>query len=241
MGIGRKKIDKTIDVSEIPEVWTFESDRVADKFDNHVREQLSWYDPLSQFVADLAISFLPSNGVIYDIGASTGNMTRMMMDEIMSKNAEAISIEPAHAMAQHWRGVGKLHIIPAEDIDFRSRRPDVSILFLSLMFMPMETREQFLERIFEATKPGGAVIIVDKGYLKLAETQVACKAATVADKRRSGTPAESYMAKELSLRGEQRPTNKQKIERVASDNGLFSEEFFRFGEFYGMICFKRSV
>jgi tRNA (cmo5U34)-methyltransferase len=241
--MGRKKTENPLGAGahDIPEVWTFESEIVAHKFDDHVREQLSWYDPLSQFVADIAISFLPTDGTIYDIGASTGNMTLRMMDEIMSKGADAISIEPSHAMAGRWRGVGELHRFPAEDFDFQRRPPDVAIMFLSLMFMRTETREKFLSRLFDSLKPGGCVIIVDKGYLKLPETQIACKAATVADKQRSGTPADSYMMKELSLRGEQRPTNMQSIQRVASDNGLFSEEFFRFGEFYGIICFKRSV
>ena len=32
----------------VPENWTFESKEVADHFDEHVREQLPWYDLATQ-------------------------------------------------------------------------------------------------------------------------------------------------------------------------------------------------
>ncbi len=40
----------------IPKEWTFHSDTVADKFDRHVREQLSWYDLATQAVAHALIA-----------------------------------------------------------------------------------------------------------------------------------------------------------------------------------------
>ena len=29
---------------KVPKIWTFENKEVANDFDNHVREQLPWYD-----------------------------------------------------------------------------------------------------------------------------------------------------------------------------------------------------
>ena len=170
---------------ETPKAWTFKDDAVAQKFDEHVRSQLPWYDPLSRYVADIAVSFLPANGVLYDIGASTGNITKLLADDLASKRAHAISIEPAHEMAKHWRGTGELFVIDAERIDYSGRgRPDVAVLFLTLMFMRPAERAIFMSKLFEAINPGGAVIVVDKGYVNSPHAQVACKAAQLAGKLR---------------------------------------------------------
>ena len=59
---------------QIPDSWTFKTDEVAQGFDSHVREQLPWYDALTQLVAMIARHYLPVGATAYDIGASTGNM-----------------------------------------------------------------------------------------------------------------------------------------------------------------------
>jgi tRNA (cmo5U34)-methyltransferase len=232
---------KPLDWNETPDAWTFKSDAVAQKFDDHVREQLPWYTPLSRYVADMAVSFLPRGGLFYDIGASTGNITKLLADDLNAKDAEAWSIEPSHQMAKLWEGHGDLSIIEAENIDFTRRPPDVSILFLVLMFMKTAERTEFLGKLFAATQPGGAVIIVDKGYVAVPEVQVACKAAQLAGKLRSGTPGDSYVKKELSLRGEQRPTDAKQIQIQAVEQGFVVEQFFRFGEFYGLAAIKKAI
>lgn len=230
-----------LEAGETPEAWTFKCDAVAEKFEDHVREQLPWYDVLSRYVCDLAISFLPRGGVLYDIGASTGNITSLLEADLLSKEAVAVSIEPSHQMSHRWGGNGALWTIEAENIDFMRQRPDVAIMFLTIMFMKPSEREDFLDKLFEAVTPGGAVIIVDKGYLHHGPVQVACKAAQLAGKRRAGTPGDAYVTKELSLRGEQRPTDDQAILELAVEHGFVGEPIFRFGEFYGILLVKRAV
>ena len=39
---------------KIPKTWTFENKEVANDFDNHVREQLPWYDFITQSVIHIA-------------------------------------------------------------------------------------------------------------------------------------------------------------------------------------------
>lgn len=227
--------------SETPAAWSFKDDAVARKFDDHVREQLPWYDCLSAYVCDIAVSFLPAGGTLYDIGASTGNITKLLAADLEAKGASAISIEPSEQMSKLWAGPGSLWTMNAESIDYWRQRPDVTILFLTLMFMKPSEREPYMTRLFEATNPGGAVILVDKGYLHRPHVQVACKAAQLAGKKRSGTPGDSYVTKELSLRGEQRPTDDQRVLDLARTLGFDGEEIFRFGEFYGLLLVKRAL
>ena len=70
---------------KIPTEWTFKSSDVAEGFDNHVREQLPWYDLVTDGLRQLARHYIPQNGLVYDIGASTGNMGRAFFEGNQSR------------------------------------------------------------------------------------------------------------------------------------------------------------
>lgn len=230
-----------LDADATPKIWTFKDEKVVANFDAHVRAQLSWYDPLSRYVADMASSFLPRNGVLYDIGASTGSMTRLMQKDIEGKNVTAISIEPSAEMAAAFKGTGDLLVTDAEKVNFSHAPADVAILFLSMMFLKPAHRDKFIRKLAKAMKPGGVIIIVDKGYMHVPEIQVACRNALMASKRDNGQDGNAWVVKELSLRGEQRPTDSSRIVYALEGHDFVSEEFFRFGEFYGLASVKHHL
>jgi tRNA (cmo5U34)-methyltransferase len=224
-----------------PTVWNFQNEKIADGFDAHVRSQLPFYDTVSRFTADILISFLPTNGVLYDIGASTGNLTRLLEEELKAKKATVISIEPSPDMCARFQGFGFLVSSEAQMVNFSHKRPNVAIMFLTLMFLPAESRGNFLRKLAEDLQPGGIIIIVDKGYIRSPALQVACKAATLAEKKRAGMSAEAYVAKELSLRGELRPVDENNLIELLENENLKVEMFFRHGEFYGIAAIKDAL
>lgn len=231
-----------IGAAETPASWTFKDKGIADNFNAHVRAQLPWYETLSSFVADLALTFIPRDGVVYDVGASTGHMTKLIDSRGGShKKATYVSLDPSREMASVFDGKGELLTMDAERMHFASRRPDVTILFLCLMFIDKATREDVMKRIAAATKPGGAIIVVDKGFLQETEIQIACQKALMASKRDAGQTGDAYVTKELSLRGEQRPTDVFALLSLFRNSGFITEEFFRFGDFYGLCAIKSGL
>jgi tRNA (cmo5U34)-methyltransferase len=68
-----------------PADWTFKNRDVADVFDQHVREQLPWYEIATGVAAFMAKAFLPTNGRMFDVGCSTGNMGRALADVITAR------------------------------------------------------------------------------------------------------------------------------------------------------------
>ena len=69
---------------DIPTNWTFETSGVAKGFDRHVREQLPWYDLATNAILHVARHYIPENGLVYDFGASTGNIGRAL-EPILTK------------------------------------------------------------------------------------------------------------------------------------------------------------
>lgn len=78
--------------------WTFESEHLARTFGEHVREQLPWYDLVSQAVAFIARNYVPVGGLVYDIGASTDNLERLLAPGLPSE----LPKELLEALAWLW-------------------------------------------------------------------------------------------------------------------------------------------
>jgi tRNA (cmo5U34)-methyltransferase len=197
--------------------WTFDN---LD-FDRHVHEQLPWYDLVTEAVVFMARQYLPTNGgLIYDIGASTGNITYAMADLIEIRNAEAISIEPNESLIRKFTGIGKVVKTNAEDYEYEQF--DVAVLFLTLMFVPVNRREGVITALKHNMRKGGVIIIVDKVTDSSGYFATCIKRMTMYFKQKFVT-SEEIVFKELSLSGVQRP--------IKRDGKLF----FKFGEFEGWV------
>lgn len=210
---------------KVPHDWTFKSAAIADRFDQHVREQLPWYELVSGAVAHLARAYLPEKGLIYDIGASTGNIGRAIADTLAIRKASLIAIESSQEMADRYVGPGEIVVHDARDYPFA--RFDVAVLYLVAMFTPVDGRARWIKNLARLCKPGGAVIVVDKtlplpGYLGSTLYSL-----TLAGKLAAGADATDIIAKELSLGGAQRPLDISELDGFV--------EWFRFGHFAGWL------
>jgi tRNA (cmo5U34)-methyltransferase len=209
----------------IPTDWTFKSSEVAATFDRHVRETLPWYDLATGMVAHIARHYIGEQGLVYDIGASTGNIGTALASTLVARNTRLVAIEASEQMAKLYAGPGELVVADARDVVFEPF--DVAIAFLVFMFLPVADRAPLLDRLAARVKPGGAIIIVDKeeqpaGYLGTILHRV-----TLAGKLATGISAADILAKELSLEGVQRP--------LPAGFPPGGREVFRFGEFVGWV------
>lgn len=210
---------------KIPQNWTFDRPDVAAGFDLHVREQLPWYDLLTGAVAHVIRHYLPDNGLIYDIGASTGNIGASVAETINVRNARIVAIEKSPDMAAIYRGPGECIVGDALTFDFEPY--DVAVCFLVLMFLPTSERKEWLQQLANKAKPGGALIIADKTADQAGYISTVLHRLTLAGKAASGVDAKEIMQKELSLSGVQRPIRSSIVENIAPR----PIELFRFGEF----------
>lgn len=204
--------------------WTFENTEIARAFDDHVREQLPWYDLATGLTAHLIRHYLPQGGRLYDIGASTGNITKSVEGVIKDRIVDVIALEPSEQMCELYRGCGRLVLERAEQHDYEEF--DVAVLFLTMMFVPIQSREKLISDLVLQCRRGGCIIIFDKsepydGYLSTVLYRL-----TLAGKVSTGTTPDEIIKKELSLSGCQRPYTCE---------STLAKEVFRFGDFVGWI------
>ena len=204
--------------------WTFENSEIANAFDDHVREQLPWYDLATGVVAHIVRHYLPNKGVLYDVGASTGNITKALRNTIKDRDVTTIPLEPSLEMAEMYQGEGDIVYEKAEDHCFEYF--DVAVLFLTIMFVPVNKRNELINNIISKCRKGGCIIIFDKCDPKDGYISTVINRLTLAGKVAAGVPSDEILKKELSLSGCQRPYTCE-IENA--------KEVFRFGDFAGWV------
>ena len=232
----------------IPRSWTFEDRGVALHFEHHVREQLPWYELATGALAHYVRHYLPRQGLVYDVGASTGNVGRALLPTLRDRGAVLVAIEPALEMRQQYRVPGLPHVEtaelpertcplghyllpqPAEDVAFGEA--DVVVFFLSIMFVPVPAREQLLKAAHAALRRGGVMLCLDKEEQRGGYASLATRRLTLAGKRASGVSPEEIIDKELSLSGVQRAVEPEMFPEMF---GSQARQWFRFGEFVGWL------
>ncbi len=210
--------------------WTFENKEIAEAFDNHVEEQLPWYKLATDIIVHICRHYIPKNGLVYDIGASTGNIGIGIRDILEQRKANLIALEPSEEMRSLYQGGGQLLSDLAEEYKYKNF--DVAICFLSLMFIPVASRYRLISELKEKCNPGGVIIIFDKmissgGYPSLISYRL-----TLVNKIAAGAKAEDIIKKELSLSGVQRPIDPSLLQGAI--------EIFRIGDFAGWIIEQKE-
>jgi tRNA (cmo5U34)-methyltransferase len=217
----------------IPADWTFDGEEITKNFDSHVREQLPWYDLATEAVSYIVRNYLPENGVVIDIGASTGNMVDKLMPLIQERKSEIYAVETSQSMfdllSTKYQSKSKVFI---KNDDFSICNADVVagdvyILFLTMMFVPVAKREQLIENLTRFCNKGGVIIVVDKILDHSGYFGTVMKRLGMHFKVTQKVNLEDILKKELSLAGVQIP-----IDSSVVDGGKM---FFRMGEFAGWV------
>ena len=212
--------------------WTFDTPEIANTFDSHVREQLPWYDMATDAVVYIARNYLPQFGTIADIGSSTGNMVDKLMPLTVERWADVVAIEnsiPMCKVLQEKYENSKCVAVQNVNItNSKMPKADVYIVFLTLMFIPVESRKALIKSMRANCRRGGVIVVVDKvcdhgGYFA-----TVLKRLTMQFKLQQGAKPEDVLTKEMSLAGVQIPL----------DPAILGEDaklFFRMGEFAGWV------
>jgi len=211
--------------------WTFETLEIANTFDNHVREQLPWYDMVTESVAYIIKNYLSENDTVVDIGASTGNMIEKILPLVQERSCYITAIEKSESMfdklKNKYANESCIELVDSDVMDIELPKAKVYILFLTLMFIPIHQRQKLMQRIKDKCEEGGVIIIVDKVCDHHGYFSTVLKRLTMHFKLLQGAKPEDVLIKEMSLAGVQIP-----IDIFLLGN---AKEFFRMGEFAGWV------
>lgn len=146
------------------------NNKVAGVFDDMVTRSVPFYAEMQRMIAELAADQCGENGVIYDLGCSTGT-TMIMMDQTVPQHIKFVGIDDSAPMLDKCRlkleELGMKRPFSLEVADLNSgnvvmKNASAVILCLTLQFVRPIAREKLIKSIYEQLNPGGVLIVVEK-------------------------------------------------------------------------------
>lgn len=141
---------------------------VAEVFDDMVQRSIPLYRDVTKFTADWVINFYQPGTAIIDIGCSTGTTTHQIAQRL-TQAASFLAIDSSDAMIRRAEeklndlpSQHKLHLVCNDVMAVTLPKASAVVINYTLQFLPVASRQQLMQRIFEALVPGGIVMISEK-------------------------------------------------------------------------------
>jgi len=234
-----------MDKIEYSKVWSFKSKNIAENFDSHVRQSVPLYDEIQRMVVEIAEYFVRENDLIIDLGISTGTTIKNIKDNITRKLVKSVGIDESQQMldiAKTRLDDTKLVLhnlndgLPAIPYDDES---SLGILLFTLQFIKLEQRQTLLRQLYQKTRKGGAVILVEKVLGNDAHFNEMMIDLYHDMKIRNGLQMSDNQLKSKSLRGIMSPITFEDNERLLRQAGFERIDiFFKWYNFVGFIATK---
>jgi tRNA (cmo5U34)-methyltransferase len=212
--------------------WEFTPEVVAE-FDRHVRQSVPFYDVIQDAVAELSDWLAPTGSRIVDLGVSTGETFRRILDRHPDRDYDLIGYDTSEKMIDAARsklaGVRSAVFYPTavEDGLVHSDARLTTALF-TLQFIPPELRPIVLRMAHTATRPDGAILVAEKVRAVDARWFEIGTEVSWDVKAAAGIPDTAIRSKARALRGVLRPlTEAENLGILAEAGWVGSTVIFR--------------
>jgi len=222
--------------------WVFD-EQIAKDFEEHVRNHTPFYDEVHRMVVELSKWFISKDGVVCDVGTSTGEAICNMSKSFSELDLTFYAIDPSAAMIRKaCARCGHVNHItfvqrPAEEFDFP--RCNLVICLYTLQFIPKHKRQGIVDSIYAALVYGGGFILAEKVRVRPSQIDEWFVKHHEEMKRRKGVQEDEIVAKRRSLRGVLEPITVEGNVRMLEKAGFLKWScFFRWYNFMGIIAIK---
>jgi tRNA (cmo5U34)-methyltransferase len=146
--------------------WTFD-EGVTAVFDDMLARSIPQYDVMRETVTALADQYATDGSWIVDLGCSSGGSLERIIKRRGARN-RYLGCEVSEPMiaAARERFSGWEGRVEIRDLDLRTDYPrvpaSVTLSVLTLMFVPIEYRQQVVAAAYDHLADGGAMIVVEK-------------------------------------------------------------------------------
>jgi tRNA (cmo5U34)-methyltransferase len=149
--------------------WEF-TPEVTDVFPEHVRASVPFYDAIQDLVAEASDWLLPDDGLVVDLGASTGTTAHRIATRHPTRHLRATLYDQERSMldraAETLADASNLTAAYVQT-DIRRDRldhedADLTLALFTLQFLPVPDRVQVLRNARLGAAPTGALIVAEK-------------------------------------------------------------------------------
>lgn len=153
-----------------PEISEFAFDeRVAGVFGDMLKRSVPGYGTLLSMIGVFAQNYVQDNTNIYDLGCSLGGATFAIANNVKASGCTIHAIDNSEPMIEKLRTIVsdvksnttiKTYCSDISNVSFE--KSSLTVMNLTLQFLPPAERDELLKDIYEATVSGGLFILAEK-------------------------------------------------------------------------------
>ncbi len=222
--------------------WSF-SGNVPQKFDNHISKSIPMYAKGHDLVCRLSDFFLSDNSKCYEIGSSTGELTKNLAIHNSQKKVNFVGIEPIQDMIdisnEKCSNSPNVSFICDDIINVDLEKSDLIISYYTIQFIKPRVRQLVFDKIYEALNWGGAFVLFEKVRACDARFQDMMTALYVDYKLEKGYTEEEIISKTRSLKGVLEPfSTKGNLDLLTRAGFVDITTVFKYVSFEGFLAIK---
>jgi tRNA (cmo5U34)-methyltransferase len=160
--------DSLFNVSAVAEDFVF-NERVVEVFDDMVDRSIPFYKVVIEATAHLLDKLLRPGDTVYDLGCATGSSLLALSRLLQHRELSFIGIDNSPAMLDKARLKAELHgkqgsisFVHQDITDFDHRGAGAILINYTLQFIRPLQRQEFLCRLVDNLRPGGALLMSEK-------------------------------------------------------------------------------
>ena len=145
------------------------NNQVADVFDDMLERSVPCYHQTTAMIASLVQQFCTKKDRVYDLGCSTGTTLLELARQLSGLNLLYTGIDNSPAMVekaqlktQMLSQQKNIHFKVADITDTNLEECGAILLNYTLQFLRPPVRSRFLQKLHDALKPGGILIVSEK-------------------------------------------------------------------------------
>ncbi len=151
-------------------------EKVARIFADMIARSVPGYEQILSMLPTLTRQFAKEHACYYDLGCSLGAGLLAISQGLKTPNAKLLGVDNSDAMLTQARenlaGVEQsVELIKQDIVELEYSNAAMILMNFTLQFIPLEARDNLIEKLYHGLNPGGALILSEKIRFDDARTQ----------------------------------------------------------------------
>ena len=155
-------------ISKREGAWSFDEGTYL-HFVEHIGNNTN-YKFAHETIVQIADHFIRKDALVYDLGCSTGTLTRMLALEYRNRNPKIVGVDSVEEMVQKCekesnslRKAGiNLHYYINDITELEIEKADLITSVFTMQFIHLSDRKRVIKKVYDSLHPGGAFIWLEK-------------------------------------------------------------------------------
>jgi tRNA (cmo5U34)-methyltransferase len=220
--------------------WSF-SGKVSKTFDEHVDRSVPLYKEGHQLIVDMQEYFLQEESVCYEIGCSTGSLTKLLSENNTNEKTKYFGIDNVKEMIEvaESKNIKNSEFLVEDITTCKLKNSDLILSYYTIQFIKPQLRQDVINKIYHSLNWGGGFFLFEKVRANDARFQDYFNSSYNEFKLRNNFTESEIFSKTRSLNGVLEPFSSQgNIDMLKRSGFTDIICIFKYLNFQGFLAIK---